>query len=423
MQSPTAHLPRQSVNEASKAGVYVDSLFTQSRLYEVTKPLISLIRKNISDAIARGYGGQINEDNSWSSDRISQFVEHVFSRIRSIFKIDSTDTSNSSMDTQMIERAAAYISALSKEGTNFVGNEYVKHHVIEALMPATVCSLRAISKRLDVNRQLLPKLIEKRRKFDKISMSAMDGPLSPAVAHQPDESLDDSSLAEQEGSFASNLQPDQLGLIHLFSGLGLSAEDDFFYSDNQTALSVDTDEPVHKRIKKVNVYNDHLKVTIRKKRKDCPKYVDVVRAFGHSIFRPDTFARKKVMVSNDEGDFEMHLQHIQSKSMEEAHRSFLQSELYHDWQYENRWIRKVITTGKEVPEEEIVQPSIGLRLFFYAMCPCCKDPTQRDCADSFVASYCTYCTYVPYCLSSLLSQWPLMKRKSISRVLYLIYEQ
>ena len=235
VQSPTAHLPRQSVNEASKAGVYVDSLFTQSRLYEVTKPLISLIRKNISDAIARGYGGQINEDNSWSSDRISQFVEHVFSRIRSIFKIDSTDTSNSSMDTQMIERAAAYISALSKEGTNFVGNEYVKHHVIEALMPATVCSLRAISKRLDVNRQLLPKLIEKRRKFDKISMSAMDGPLSPAVAHQPDESLDDSFLAEQEGSFASNLQPDQLGLIHLFSGLGLSAEDDFFYSDNQTA--------------------------------------------------------------------------------------------------------------------------------------------------------------------------------------------
>ena len=193
VQSPTAHLPRQSVNEASKAGVYVDSLFTQSRLYEVTKPLISLIRKNISDAIARGYGGQINEDNSWSSDKISQFVEHVFSRIRSIFKIDSTDTSNSSMDTQMIERAAAYISALSKEGTNFVGNEYVKHHVIKALMPATVCSLRAISKRLDVNRQLFPKLIEKRRKFDKISMSAMDGPLSPAVAHQPDESLDDSS--------------------------------------------------------------------------------------------------------------------------------------------------------------------------------------------------------------------------------------
>lgn len=38
-------------------------------------------------------------------------------------------------------------------------------------------------------------------------------------------------------------------------------------------------------------------------------------------------------------------------------------------------------------EDVIIKPSIGLRLFFYAMCLCCKDPTQRDCADSLVVGY------------------------------------
>ena len=130
------------------------------------------------------------------------------------------------------------------------------------------------------------------------------------------------------------------------------------------------EEPAQKRKKTVNVFNDHLRAAIRKKRKDCPRYVKIVRAFGHSIFRPDTFARKKVMVKNESGDFEMHLQHIQSKSIQEAHKSFLQPEVYHDWQYENRWRRKIANYGLIECEEVVVQPSIGLRLFFYAMCPC-----------------------------------------------------
>ena len=56
----------------------------------------------------------------------------------------------------MVESAASYIAALSKPGTNFLGNEYVKHKVIKTLLPPNIKSDRATSRRLDVNRQLLP---------------------------------------------------------------------------------------------------------------------------------------------------------------------------------------------------------------------------------------------------------------------------
>ena len=93
------------------------------------------------------------------------------------------------------------------------------------------------------------------------------------------------------------------------------------------------------------------------------------------------------MVKNESGDFEMHLQHIQSKSIQEAHKSFLQSDVYHDWRYENRWVRNIANNGFIECEEVVVQPSIGLRLFSYAICHCSKDPTQRDCADSMIVGF------------------------------------
>lgn len=43
----------------------------------------------------------------------------------------------------MVESAAAYIAAASKDGRNFTGNEYVKQHVIEALIPENVSSVRS----------------------------------------------------------------------------------------------------------------------------------------------------------------------------------------------------------------------------------------------------------------------------------------
>jgi hypothetical protein len=120
----------------------------------------------------------------------------------------------------------------------------------------------------------------------------------------------------------------------------------------------------------------------RRQRKDCPKYIDVVRTFNHCTFRIDTYAKRKVMIKNEDGTYEHHLPHIQNCSIKESHESFGQSEIFHDWQYQNRWIKKD-TDGNEVE----ILPTICLRLFYYAMCPCCKNPTQRDCADSLVVGF------------------------------------
>lgn len=382
MNTPTASL--QLGNEPTKEGVCIDALFTQTRLYQVARPLIQLIKSNLDGLIARSYGGKSITLNSWGTERKAQFLDHVFDRIKSIYHVDNSGSSLTAMDSQMVESAAAYIAALSKDGRNFTGNEYVKQHVIEALIPENVSSVRAISRRLEVNRQLLPKLIEKRRKFNDISNSAT----SNSSSRETEDDLDDNALAEQEGSFSANLLPDELGFLHLFPDLDVGPDDDFYFEQDDRPPVVHEDAaPARKKKKSVNLYNDHLKPTVRKKRKDCPKYIDVVRAFGHSIFRIDTFARKKVMVPNDNGEFEMHLQHIQSKAISEAHRSFKQSEIYHDWQHENRWLRKIARQDGDGYDEIIVKPTIGLRLFFYAMCPCCKDPTQRDCADSLVVGF------------------------------------
>ena len=88
------------------------------------------------------------------------------------------------------------------------------------------------------------------------------------------------------------------------------------------------------------------------------------------------------MIKNEDGTYEYHLPHIQNSSIKEAHNSFMESEIYHDWQDQNRWAKK----GLDGDEYEIL-PTICLRLFYYAICPCCKCPIQRDCADSLVVGF------------------------------------
>ena len=139
---------------------------------------------------------------------------------------------------------------------------------------------------------------------------------------------------------------------------------------------------LEKKNRKQNNFKEHLAIKQRKQRKDCPNYIEVVRTFAHCTFRPDTFAKRKVMIKNDDGTYEYHLPHIQNNSIKDTHDSFMESELYHDWQYQNRWNKKD-NHGNELA----ILPTICLRLFYYAMCPCCKNPSQRDCADSLVIGF------------------------------------
>jgi hypothetical protein len=187
-----------------------------------------LIKSNLDGLIARSYGGKSITLNSWGTERKAQFLDHVFDRIKSIYHVDKSGSSLTAMNSQMVESAAAYIAALSKDVRNFTGNEYVKQHVLEALIPENVSSVRAISRRLEVNRQLLPKLIEKRRQFNYISNSAT----SNSSSRETEDDLDDNALAEQEGSFSANLLPDELGFLHLFPDLDVGPDDDFYFEQD-----------------------------------------------------------------------------------------------------------------------------------------------------------------------------------------------
>lgn len=78
----------ERLSEPPKAGTHTETLFTQSRLYEATKPLIEIIKLNIENMIAKGYGGVMNRANSWSTKRKVQFIDHVFRRLKTIFNIN-----------------------------------------------------------------------------------------------------------------------------------------------------------------------------------------------------------------------------------------------------------------------------------------------------------------------------------------------
>jgi hypothetical protein len=85
--------------------------------------------------------------------------------------------------------------------------------------------------------------------------------------------------------------------------------------------------------------------------------------------------------------FEYHQPHIQTASIKDTWVAFKGSEVYSEWQYQNRWTKKNPPVDGILMEDTVVFPSICLRLFYYSMCPCCKDATQIDCADSMIVGF------------------------------------
>lgn len=82
---------------------------------------------------------------------MSQFLEHLFGRLRSVFQLDSAGSSTTeSIDTHIVNSAVDFIRALSltaAEGINFTANDYVRQRVLEALIPIKTISQRTLSKR------------------------------------------------------------------------------------------------------------------------------------------------------------------------------------------------------------------------------------------------------------------------------------
>ena len=354
-------IPARTVLDDSVVTVK-DNLFTTSRLYAAAKPIISSLQQQINSIIGSG-----DTCILWGTARKKQFLDHIFGRARTILGVNKLE-STSLLDTQIVDRATSYLAALqTRNGTNFKDNDHIRLHVLEALMPSNGISNRALALRLGVNREILPAIITKRIQFDNLKSIT---PLN--------DNINDEALEETASTFAGNYTTEQLGILYLFSNLGLDQDDNFYHEEPDIAPVA----PKVKVIKAINPLHDHLKMKKRKRRKDCPLYLEVVRSYGHSVFRPDTFAKNKKMVKNEDGTYEYHMFHVQNRSIQDTHKSFVQSVIYHDWQYINRWMR----TNDDGSTDEIL-PTICLRLFYYALCPCCKEPTQRDCADSMVVGF------------------------------------
>ena len=122
---------------------------------------------------------------------------------------------------------------------------------------------------MKVNRNIVPEIIAKRIKFNEL-IALRDGRVQSI--------LDDTDLILEEGAldFEANRSPDELGLIHLFTQSNMSPDDDFFFSEATDEVWI----PLVKDKKSFNPLHDHLAPKKGKQRKDCPKYLDVVRSYG-----------------------------------------------------------------------------------------------------------------------------------------------
>ena len=117
---------------------------------------------------------------------------------------------------------------------------------------------------------------------------------------------------------------------------------------------------------KKNIFHTVLSPKNRKIRDDKLD-LSVVRDFCHDICRLDTFASAKVYVHNYDGTYSYHQVHMKSQSIKCYYDVFQKSPEYHNWQKENMRTKKI---GGIV---STIIPTIKLRIFTNAFCPCCMN--------------------------------------------------
>lgn len=101
--------------------------------------------------------------------------------------------------------------------------------------------------------------------------------------------------------------------------------------------------------------------------------LEVVRDFCHLNCRLDTFnSNQRIYVRNYNDSYEYHQVHIRCESLEEYFEMFQKDPLYLNWRKENKTINR---------KNMVIFPTIKLRSFSTAFCPCCLNQRQRDCAN------------------------------------------
>ena len=110
--------PEGNVDGVIKETVINDSVFSQTALYRISKPLIEHLQKLINDLMLIGYGGAKHTEKKWGQKGTKQFILHIFSRINTLFEL-STTVPTSVVDTIMVDSVVNYLSSLQVSRTNF----------------------------------------------------------------------------------------------------------------------------------------------------------------------------------------------------------------------------------------------------------------------------------------------------------------
>ena len=153
-------------------------------------------------------------------------------------------------------------------------------------------------------------------------------------------------------------------------------------NESEVANNEMESEGVNASLKKCrkNIFHTVLSPKNRKIRDDKLD-LSVVRDFCHDICRLDTFASAKVFVHNYDGTYSYHQVHVKSQSIKCYYDVFQKSPEYHNWQKEN------MRTKKKGSTVSTIIPTIKLRIFTNAFCPCCMNQKQRDCANHVQVNY------------------------------------
>lgn len=182
----------------------VDVALTRSPLFRIGKPIIDNVIATLKGVHILGRKNLC----TWGQTRMKQVACHVIDRIQTAFGIE--EVKSSSLDTKIVDKVVCYMSALSnKSGTNFSDSEHARRTILVGLIP-TDESVRSISDRLGIRRDLVAEMSLKRGRFD-ISISK---PLTLNLNMD-----DDESLALMNRNFGADLNWHEVGMQNLFLGM------------------------------------------------------------------------------------------------------------------------------------------------------------------------------------------------------------
>lgn len=304
-----------------------------------------------------------------------QTIEGVINKLKSYYEIEDSNEVNNEMNMSIVTSLKKYFTGLREYGGKFTLVESTIGSVLTAVLDNNSSSAE-LAKLLNVSRNRIINGKKEKKEFDGIIENEKNKSVADCRLekfHSSDELSIDELSTDLEEYYSNIRDTDESG----WSDKDGSSDENEEVSNNEMKS-----QEVNKSLKKCqkNIFHTVLSPKERKVRDDKLD-LGVARDFCHNVCRLDTFASAKVYVHNYDGTFSYHQVHIKSQSIKCYYERFQKSAEYHNWQKGN------ISTKKNGNTFSTIIPTIKLRIFTNAFCPCCMNQKQRDCANHVQINY------------------------------------